>query len=96
MSILWSVLIVLVPVIFSALLLRGHLRLDSWSTSDFVPLVACALMGLVIAMVVEFVLEQLFKIDKRILSDGIFSLRSATIVSVALVGALWYKSSSRR
>lgn len=96
MLIFWSLLIVFVPVIFSGLLLRGRLRLDSWSTSDFVPLVTFGLIGVVVGTAAEFALEQLFKIDKRILSDGIFSIRSAIIVSVMLISIQWYKSSPQR
>ena len=92
MLIFLSVLIVFVPLIFTSLLLRGRLKLNSWSTSDFLPLVACALLGIGIALAVEILLEQLFKIDKRILNTGLLSIRSAITVSVAMCSIQWYKS----
>jgi multisubunit Na+/H+ antiporter MnhB subunit len=89
-----SVLIAIVPAFFTTLLLRDRLRktLTTWSTSDFLPMLACGLLGIVIARAIEFFPEQLFNIDTQILNDGIFPIRYGITTGVTMSSLYWYKS----
>ncbi len=98
MSIFWSIMVFFVVVILNALLIRfrGRRKINTWSIADFLPIVAFVFLGLGAAWAIEFLLGQLFKIDKQILNDGGFSIRQAIGLSITFSSIQWYKTSPQR
>lgn len=83
--------ILVAGLLFGLLFKKRIKRMDNnWSTADFLPIICCVLIGLLVGQAVQLVvLERVLAIENEAVFDG---LSNAVTVTIGIWGMYWYKT----